>query len=109
MEIRSEVYLKRMYVDYLCNLINQSKYHKIRVFTSLNRAEVTYYSRKWYKRNETQEFKFSDLDKMMLFIYKVSILIWEYSMLFPTSWVESHVLSYDKWIEDNFTNEIRMY
>lgn len=105
MEIRNEEYLKRMYIDYLCSLINQSKYHKIRVFTSLNCVEITYYGKKWYQRNETQEFELSDLDKMMLFIYKVSIVIWEYSMLFPTS----YVLSYDKWIEENFTNEIKLY
>ena len=105
MEIRSEENLKRMYVDYLCNLINQSKYHKIRVFTSLNRVEIIYYGKKWYQRNETQEFKCSDLNKMMLFIYNVSIFIWEHSMLFP----KSYVLSYDKWIEDNFTCEIRLY
>lgn len=109
MEIRNEEYLKKMYIDYLCNLINQSKYHKIRVFTSANHVEITYYGRKWYQRNKTEQFKFSDLDKMMLLIYKGSTLIWEYSMLFPTSWVESHVLSYDKWIEHNFINEIRLY
>lgn len=109
MEIRNEESLKKMYINYLCNLINQSKYHKIRVFRSLNRVDVTYCKRKWYQRNKTREFKFSDLDKMMLFIYKVSIMIWEYSMLFPPSWVEGYVLSYDKWVEENFTNEIRMY
>lgn len=109
MEVKNEEHLKKMYVDYLCSLINQSKYHKVRVFTSLNRMDITYYGRKWYQRNETQEYRVKDLDKLIQFIYKVCVLIYEDCMLFPSSWTERVILTYDKWIEENFTNEIRLY
>lgn len=44
MEIKNDDCLKKMYIDYLCNLINQSKYHKIGVFISLKRVDITYYN-----------------------------------------------------------------
>lgn len=53
MEIKNKENLKIMYINYLCNLINQSKHHKIRVFTSANHVDITYYGRKWYQRNKT--------------------------------------------------------
>lgn len=109
MEVKNEERSQKMYVDYLCNLINQSKYHKVRVFTTLNRMDITYYKRKWYQKNETQEYRLKDLDKLIQFTYKVCMLIYEKCMLFPSSWTERVILTYDKWIEHNFTNEIKLY
>ena len=104
MEVKNEEHSQKMYLDYLCNLINQSKYHKVRAFTGLNRIDITYYG-----RNETQEYRLKDLDKLIQFAYKVCMLIYEDCMLFPSSWTERVILTYDKWIEENFTNEIRLY
>lgn len=107
MEIRSEEYLKKMYVDYLCSLINQSKYHKIRVFTSVNRVEITYYGKKWYNRKKVNKIKLCGLDEMIKILREACVEIYKESI--PVSWVEDYIRTYDKWIEENFIKEIRLY
>ena len=107
MEIRSEVYLKRMYVDYLCNLINQSKYHKIRTFTNLKRMDITYYGKRWYQRKKINNIEVSGLGEMIKLLREVCVEI--YNEFTPVGWTEDYVRTYDRWIEENFTSEIRMY
>ena len=107
MEVKNEEHLKRMYLDYLCNLINQSKYHKVRVFTSLNRMDITYYGRKWYQRDRINNIKLEGLDEMVKLLREMCVEIYKESI--HVSWAENYVGTYDKWIEHNFTNEIRLY
>lgn len=107
MEVKNEEHLKKMYVDYLCNLINQSKYHKARVFTSLNRMDITYYRRKWYKRKKIDDVKVDSLDEMIKLLREICVEIYKESV--PVSWAENYVGTYDKWIEENFTKEIKLY
>jgi hypothetical protein len=107
MEVKNEEHLKKMYIDYLCNLMNQLKYHKVRVFTSLNRMDITYYGRKWYQKRKVDDIKVEGLDEMAKLLREICIEIYKESV--PVSWAENYIETYDKWIEHNFTNEIRLY